>query len=323
MEHGKFTYNNKTYYYSVKRNREQMKNATIIDDSYIRNLRKNMLFITIPVVTLIFLIILVLLLLWSNHLVNKIERLKLKIDNFNNKDFKMSENKNSFDDEMKVLDNTIDEMKEMILTKEQYEREMYQNISHDFKTPIMVVNSYIEAYKDNIETADNVISITEEEMNKLEKKVKTLLELNKVTYLKTNYENIDSINIEPLLKDRIKKYKVINKDLDYELKINSKSKVNGSNEIWESIIDNILNNSIRYAKEKIVITVNKDNIIFYNDGDNIKDNMLKKIFDSYVKGSKGEHGLGLSIVKKNVELIGYNVYARNLEKGVEFIIEKE
>ena len=323
MEHGKFTYKNKTYYYSVKRNREQMKNATIIDDSYIRNLRKNMLFITIPVVTLIFLIILVLLLLWSNHLVNKIERLKLKIDNFNNKDFKISDNKNSIDDEMKVLDNTIDEMKEMILTKEQYEREMYQNISHDFKTPIMVVKSYVEAYKDKIETADNVINITEEEMNKLEKKVKTLLELNKVTYLKTNYENIDSINIEPILKDRIKKYKVINKDLDYELKINSKSKVNGSNEIWESIIDNILNNSIRYAKEKIVITVNKDNIIFYNDGDNIKDNMLKKIFDSYVKGSKGEHGLGLSIVKKNVELIGYKVYARNLEKGVEFIIDKE
>ena len=196
MEHGKFTYKNKTYYYSVKRNREQMKNATIIDDSYIRNLRKNMLFITIPVVTLIFLIILVLLLLWSNHLVNKIERLKLKIDNFNNKDFKISDNKNSIDDEMKVLDNTIDEMKEMILTKEQYEREMYQNISHDFKTPIMVVKSYVEAYKDKIETADNVINITEEEMNKLEKKVKTLLELNKVTYLKTNYENIDSINIE-------------------------------------------------------------------------------------------------------------------------------
>ncbi len=321
-DHGKFTYKGKIYYYSVKRNREQMKNATIIDDSYIKNLRKNMLFITIPVVSIIFLIILVLLLLWSNILVNKIEKLKIKIDNFNNKDFQINENKLVIDDEMKVLDNTIDEMKNMIITKEEYEREMYQNISHDFKTPIMVVKSYIEAYNDKMEDADTVINITEEEMKKLEKKVKTMLELNKATYLKTNYENVEKINIESLLKDKIKKYKVINKNIDYELIINSKSKLNGNIEIWDSITDNILNNYIRYAKEKVIITINKDNIIFYNDGEKIQENMLKKIFDSYVKGNKGEHGLGLAIVKNNVELIGYSIYARNCEKGVEFIIEK-
>ena len=39
---------------------------------------------------------------------------------------------------MKLLDTTIDEMKEMILSKEKYERVIYQDISHDFKTSIMV-----------------------------------------------------------------------------------------------------------------------------------------------------------------------------------------
>ena len=45
-------------------------------------------------------------------------------------------------------------MKEIILSQEKYKSEMYQNISHDFKTPITVIKSYIEAYNDGIEGYD-------------------------------------------------------------------------------------------------------------------------------------------------------------------------
>ena len=318
-DHGKFTINNKTYYYSVK-GREKV--IALTNDTYIKSLRNNMLLVTIPVVIIIFVIILILLLIWSNKLVSKIERIKTKIDNFNDPDYKIEKEKHEIDDELKVLDNTIDEMKEMILSKEKYEREMYQNISHDFKTPIMVVKSYVEAYKDKIEKPDTVIKITEEEMDKLEKKVKTMLEINKNTYLKNNYKNNETIDIKKLLQDKIKKYKVINKDLKYKLNINGNSVVNGNEEIWDSIIDNILSNAIRYAKSTIVITIEDKKITFYNDGDHIKDSIINKLFDPYVKDEKGEHGLGLSIVKKNIDLIKYKIYANNLDVGVEFVIER-
>ena len=318
-DHGKFTINNKTYYYSVK-GREKV--IALTNDTYIKNLRNNMLLVTIPVVIIIFVIILILLLIWSNKLVSKIGRIKTKIDNFNDPDYKIEKEKHEIDDELKVLDNTIDEMKEMILSKEKYEREMYQNISHDFKTPIMVVKSYVEAYKDKIEKPDTVIKITEEEMDKLEKKVKTMLEINKNTYLKNNYKNNETIDIKKLLQDKIKKYKVINKDLKYKLNINGNSVVNGNEEIWDSIIDNILSNAIRYAKSTIVITIEDKKITFYNDGDHIKDSIINKLFDPYVKDEKGEHGLGLSIVKKNIDLIKYKIYANNLDVGVEFVIER-
>ena len=318
-DHGKFTINNKTYYYSVK-GREKV--IALTNDTYIKNLRNNMLLVTIPVVIIIFVIILILLLIWSNKLVSKIGRIKTKIDNFNDPDYKIEKEKHEIDDELKVLDNTIDEMKEMILSKEKYEREMYQNISHDFKTPIMVVKSYVEAYKDKIEKPDTVIKITEEEMDKLEKKVKTMLEINKNTYLKNNYKNNETIDIKKLLQDKIKKYKVINKDLKYKLNINGNSVVNGNEEIWDSIIDNILSNAIRYAKSTIVITIEDKKITFYNDGHHIKDSIINKLFDPYVKDEKGEHGLGLSIVKKNIDLIKYKIYANNLDVGVEFVIER-
>ena len=318
---GKFRYKGKTYYYSTIRGRNS-KGIAITNDFYIKTLRRNILFVTIPIVSIIFVIILVLLLCWSNYLVKRIKKLKLKINNFNDPDFDVVDNRYELDDELKLLDETIDEMKEMILSKEKYEREMYQNISHDFKTPIMVVKSYIEAYKDKIESGDNTIKITEEEMDKLEKKVKKLLELNKVTYLKSNTEINETMDIIPLIKDKIKKYKVINKDLKYKTNINYKEKVNGNIEIWDSILDNLLSNMVRYANKEIIIEINKNSIIFYNDGEHIKESMLNKIFDSYVKGKDGGHGLGLSIVKKNVELIGYKISASNKEIGVEFTIEK-
>ena len=315
---GKFVLNGKTFYYSVNKGREN-KNIAITDDSYIKELRKDMLYITIPSVVLIFLIIMVLLLFWSNHLVRRIEKIKSKVDNLNNPDYNVK-NKKEADDELRILNNAIDRMKDMIQTKEKYEREMYQNISHDFKTPIMVVKSYIEAYNDNIEKPEKVITVTEEEMNKLEKKVKKMLELNKVTYNKNNKD--DKTSIKKLFSSKIDNYKVMNNKLKYTLKCNKDYEYNGSEEVWESVIDNIMSNAMRYAKEEIIITVNKDSIIFYNDGDNIEEKIITKIFDSYVKGKKGEHGLGLSIVKKNLNSLNYNIYAKNLKKGVEFVIEK-
>ena len=57
----------------------------------------------------------------------------------NNEKFYVAKSKYEFDDEIMLLDKTIDEMKEIILSQDKYKSEMYQNISHDFKTPITVI----------------------------------------------------------------------------------------------------------------------------------------------------------------------------------------
>lgn len=324
-QHGKFTYNGKTYYYSVTmRNYSSDKKIAITTDAYIKSLRTDMLVIAIPVVVIIFLLILVLLLLWSDMLVKKIEKLKLKIDNFQDPNFDVVKNKFEFDDELKLLDTTIDNMKDMILSREKYQREMYQNISHDFKTPIMVVKSYAEAYYDGIEKPETVIKVSEEQMNKLEKKVKTLLELNKITYLQNSYKNDNKIDVLPILENSIEKYKIINKKLKYEI-IKDKNEVEypGTLDMWESIFDNLLNNAERYANDKIVVTVKSDKIVFFNDGKPIEDDVIDDIFKPYKKGVKGENGLGLSIVKGNCDLLKCKVYAKNKKDGVTFTIEKQ
>ena len=92
--------------------------------------------------------------------------------------------------------------------------------------------------------------------------------------------------------------------------------------MWEAIIDNILNNFVRYADKMINVTIKNDKIIFFNDGPNIDEKIVNDIFTPYKKGIKGQFGLGLSIVKKTVALVGYEVSVKNAKKGVNFIIKK-
>ena len=319
---GSFTYKNKKYYY-LKKFEKDNEIIAITTDNYIKNLRRDYMGIVIPIVVITFAIILVLLVLWSKYIVDRLERLKLKVDNMNNPNINISKYKYELDDEIKLLDETIDDMKELILSQDRYKSEMYQNISHDFKTPITVIKSYIEAYNDGIEPYDTVIDVSDKQIKKLEKQVKTLLELNKITYLQNSYKNDKKIKIYDLINEIVDKFKIINNNLKYEIKCDKKNIMyNGTDEIWESIVNNILSNAIRYAKKKIVITIKDDKIVFFDDGEAIDKEILNHMFEPYKKGKKGENGIGLSIVKGNCNLIGYNVMAKNKRDGVEFIINK-
>ena len=50
--------------------------------------------------------------------------------------------------------------------------------------------------------------------------------------------------------------------------------------------------------------------------------IISNLFLPYTKGKKGQTGLGLSIVKRTVNLFGYNITATNYDNGVAFVIYK-
>ena len=322
-DQGKFVYKGNNYYYSVNHKGNNYKTIAITTDSYIKFIRRNSLGIVIPIVIITFAIILILLFLWSRIVVNRLQKLKLKVDNMNNEKFYVAKSKYEFDDEIMLLDKTIDEMKEIILSQDKYKSEMYQNISHDFKTPITVIKSYIEAYHDGIEPYDEVINVSEEQIKKLENKVKTLLELNKITYLQNSYKNDIKTKIITTINSTIDKFKIVRNDINYLVKCDKEDIFyDGTPDMWESITNNILSNFVRYAKSEIVITIKENKIIFFNDGEPIEKEILSSMFEPYKKGKKGENGIGLSIVKGNCDLIVYKVIAKNKKNGVEFIINK-
>ncbi len=126
--------------------------------------------------------------------------------------------------------------------------------------------------------------------------------------------------MENILNQEIDKFKFHRKDIKFELSYDKKSKFYGSVENWETILDNLLSNFMRYASTTIKIIAKQNKLILYNDGDPIDNDFIEVIFTPFRKGIKGEFGLGLSIVKKTLNLMGYDISIRNEKKGVSFII---
>ena len=320
--YGKFIYQHKTYYYYTIKTNNLVKIA-LSNDNYINKTKTSILVAIFPIVLGTCLLIGLLLILWSSIVVRKIEKLKDKIDNIDNQDYNHSVDF-AIDDEIKSLAYAIEDMRISLIHQEEYRNQMYQNISHDFKTPLTVIKSYIEAVHDDVEDEATALNVIEQQTNKLEQKVHSLLYLNKLDYLKDS-KNVEivAVNMETIINAEVEKFKFHRKDVEFKIDIDKKSKFYGTVENWETILDNLLNNFMRYANTAIKITTKQGKLILYNDGEHIENEFLEGIFTPFRKGIKGEFGLGLSIVKKTLNIMDYDIVIKNEKVGVSFIIKRK
>lgn len=319
--YGKFVYKHRTYYYYTIKS-DQLTKTAISNDNYINRTKADILGTIFPIIVITFLIIGLILVLWSLLIVWKIEKLKNKIDNIDNPDYDHSVDFET-DDEMKSLALAIEDMRISLINQEKYRNTMYQNISHDFKTPLTVIKSYIEAVEDEVEDEKTALQIIKQQTAKLEQKVHSLLYLNKLDYLKDfNVKDIELVDMEVIINAEVEKFKFHRKEINFIIETDKKSKFYGTVEHWETILDNLLSNFMRYANTTIKITAKQNKLILYNDGENIDNDLLEGIFTPFRKGIKGEFGLGLSIVKKTLNIMDYDIVIKNEKKGVSFIITK-
>ena len=319
--YGKIVYKNRLYYYYNSSNNQSGSIISITNDKYINNQRKDTLYTIFLITGLSFTLCSLIIIVWSNSLVNDIKILKRKIKNIDNENFNLALN-HEFEDEIYSLNESIEAMHEYLLNNESYKKQLYQNISHDFKTPIAVIKSYIEAAEDGIETNEDALKVIKEQTDKLENKVHSLLYLNKLNYLKEQENQLKArTNLAEVVATSVEKFKLIRPELTYKLDIDDKEMYSGTYDMWETIIDNLLNNFMRYAKKEIKITIKNQKIVLFNDGENIDKNIIDNIFTPYKKGLNGMFGLGLSIVKKTLELLNYSITVDNVKNGVNFIIK--
>lgn len=324
-EKGKFVNNKVTYYY-LWGERKNSKNLILLSDSYIVEQEDRLLGIILPTLLITIATTIILLFMWSQYVVSKIKKLEKKTKAIITNDV-VEGREFVVDDELNELNSTIEQVKIKLKQKDEYKNMMFQNLSHELKTPISVIQSYVEGANDGVIEKGEAIKVIEEETNILSNQVKTILQINKIDYMKDNEKHKNSrVDITKVIIESIEKHKLIRNDVKCVLEVDDNLKeedkmFRGTEDLWESVLDNILGNFVRYAKSSIVIKVTKGEVTFFNDGEKIKDNVIDKIFLPYVKGEKGQSGLGLSIVKKTVNLFGYDITANNLDNGVVFVIK--
>lgn len=285
------------------------------DNSYSSDLRKS----TTQGISFVFLAIIavgnILSLLWIKRIINRVNELREDVILLTNSNY--SNKIDTFgNDEISDLSKEIEKMRVKIRDNEETKRNIIQNVSHDFKTPISVIVSYAEAIRDGVSDKEDC-NIIIDQANKLNHKVIQLIEYNKKEYLETK-TNLPAVLVKPILEEivNMNKYK-----FDGKFYLNcDNSKYNIEIEPFKNAINNIIDNSIRYADSKIIINLTKKELTIFNDGAHIDSKTLNKIFTPYEKGDKGESGLGMSITKQILSHYHLQLIISNVKSGVMFTI---
>lgn len=230
-------------------------------------------------------------------------------------------------DEIGKLGYSIEHLRKQLIRQDEAEQSFLQHVSHELKTPVMVIQSFTQAIKDGIYpkgTLYDSIDVIDDEAKRLEKKIKNLLYLTKLNYL-SNHE-IEKVNfsLDSLIKEVVDRFKWHRTNINWTLDLIPIS-IEGDLEQWKILIENLIDNQIRYADNQILISLNKTDsktiLRIWNDGPAIEEKLLKTMFNQFNKGYKGEFGLGLAIAYRIVRAHNSNIFAINEKEGVSFYIE--
>ena len=212
-------------------------------------------------------------------------------------------------------------------------REFVSNVSHELRTPLTSMRSYIEtlsegAWQDQ-EMAPRFLKITLDETDRMIRMINDLLDLSRMDNgnLKLNLEMVNFNELVNFVLDRFdviisngdKKYKIIREFTQRPLFV----EVDADRMI--QVIDNIMNNAIKYSPDGGKITVRlmetHNNVILSisDQGLGIPKKDLSRIFDRFYRVDKararkqGGTGLGLAISKEVVKALGGTIWATSIE----------
>ncbi len=259
------------------------------------------------------------LFLWSRRLVKSVLQIKGQVECLGRNHYR-SQVFSRRKDEIGDLADEIEKMRQKLSENEKEKQNLIQGISHDLKTPIAVIHSYAVAIEDEMCEPKQAAQIVLKQSERLSKKVSKLLSLTRLGYLSIHADRFVKVKMKTLIEELVTEYTYLT-DAHFNFRL-KETEFYGEREAWKVVIENILDNAIRYARNRIEIVLLEDSLTISNDGEPIDQAVMETLFNPYKKSKDGKFGLGLSIVKQAVELFGFHVKAKNVEEGVCFSIQK-
>ena len=226
--------------------------------------------------------------------------------------------------------------------KEERERRLFvSNVSHELRTPLTSVKSYLEALDEGAlsePVAPDFIKVSLDETNRMIRMVTDLLHLSRIDNA-TSHLDVELINFTAFITfilnrfdkmrgpDEEKKYDLVR---DYPI---TSVWIEIDTDKMTQVIDNILNNAIKYSPDggKITVTMKTTDdqmILSISDqGLGIPKQDLPRIFDRFYRvdrarsRAQGGTGLGLAIAKEIIKQHDGFIWAKSeYGKGSTFTI---
>jgi len=248
---------------------------------------------------------------------------KISINNFNQK---LSDNYQEI--EIKNLINSFNDMIDRIQDGVKNLDRFNSDVSHELKTPLTIINGEIDVSLKKIRTSKDYINsmkIIKKETKIIKKIIDNLLLLTK--YTKENImQSFDKCYLDMILLEVLEKYEKSDKTFQVDI---DNIEYFGNEQLIYHIFINLIDNAVKYSHTKIIIKLYKKDKIYFevsDDGDGIEEKYLDKITNRFFRIDSSRNkkiqgfGLGLSIVKKAIELHNGELNITSNSTGTKIVV---
>ncbi|MFK7784647.1 MAG: sensor histidine kinase [Crocinitomicaceae bacterium] len=205
------------------------------------------------------------------------------------------------------------------------------SVTHELKTPLASNKLYLQTIvKRELkkEQRDQLLIKAIEENDRLERMIDNILNASRLEN-KALQVTKEVFEFKPLATSSVDRFKQLAPNADFTLEIDSKTTINGDRLLIETILNNLIENALKYAGSdaKIVIFNHQGQFGVKDNGPGVSSEDQTEIFKKFYRSGSEDtrtqkgSGLGLYIVSKLVQLHGGTItYSDNDPNGACFTI---
>ena len=234
---------------------------------------------------------------------------------------------------------------ETLNVREQYRKEFLGNVSHELKTPLFTVQSYIltllDGAMDDKKLRKKYLEIANKGVERLAYIIKDLdmitkLEVGDLSLKIEQFNIVDLVdNVFDMLEMKASKKDIT---LTFDMEYKKPIMVKADKERIQQVLANLIVNSIKYGRKKGTTEISIENLIknkvilrVTDNGEGIEKKHIPRLFERFYRVDKsgsrkeGGSGLGLSIVKHIIEAHKEKIYVEsefNVGSEFSFTLEK-
>lgn len=234
-------------------------------------------------------------------------------------------------DEVEKLTDSFNYMALTLEKEEMLRKRLTSNIAHELRTPLTIMKANVEALLDGVvSNSEAGLNNIKSEIERLQRLIEGIEDIAKAEASFIKKGETTSVNLREFLNNIILSMESIFNKKGLYLRLEEKGTVNVTTDVdkIESIIRNILSNSLKYTEQGgIVIDYGKKGDGFYieviDTGIGIREEDLDKVFRRFHSSEDNYgFGLGLAIVKELVEVMDGRIVLKSKPgQGTTFRVE--
>ncbi len=226
-------------------------------------------------------------------------------------------------DELLELSENINTMSYSLSTSISSLKNFVSNASHELKTPITVINSHaqilLRGSLEKEEERKRYYKAILKESKNMGELVEDLLLLSRLSAIDLKLD-IEKLDFHSLLRESLEKYEFLEleKDIEWDISL-EKIEIEVNRKFFQIALNNIIQNALKYTPSERVIKIYQDQNSIYIENPTSLIESCENLLEPFSRGNNANelkisgHGLGLSIIKKILEIhkIPFNIYLKD------------